>query len=114
MLVTVNDQPLYHADSIAAGVSQIKDICDEAVPGYLPTRAIYELLTDIGVDSTSTRLRTSCEFKKMDSAIPLVWNKKIATECAPQSPVLQLRFGFLASWTQIQRIPMATFRRACV
>ena len=80
---------------VAAGVAQIKDICYEVVPGYLSTRAINELLSNNREDSTRTLLRTSCEFQEIHSAIPLPWNQKISTECAPRSSDFKLRFGIL-------------------
>ena len=50
-LITLNDQPLpVIADWVMAGVTQVKDICYEVVPGYLPTNAVHELLIEQGND----------------------------------------------------------------
>ena len=92
-LVTVDDQPLFRADWIAAGLTQVKDICYEAVPGYLQTRAIHELLTENDVDNTRTLLKTSHELQEINAAIPHQWNIKITTEHTRQSPDQQPRFG---------------------
>ena len=92
-LVTVDDQPILRADWIAAGLTQVKDICYEAVPGYLPTRAIHELLTENDVDNTRTLLKTSRELQEIHTAIPHQWNIKITTEHTRQPPDLQPRFG---------------------
>ena len=37
------DVPLFYADWIVGGVTRVKDICYEAVPGFLPILAMHEI-----------------------------------------------------------------------
>ena len=91
-LITIDNQPLAHSDWVASGITQVKDICYEAIPGYLPTRAIHELLTEQEDDNTRTLSRTTREFNELKSAIPQEWTLKINSQNIPETPDLQPRF----------------------
>ena len=45
-IIVSQEKPLIYADWIAAGLTRVKDICCEAVPGLLPTAATHEMLSD--------------------------------------------------------------------
>ena len=72
-LITVDNQPLTNPDKVSSGITQIKDICYEAIPGYLPMRAIHKLLTEQEDNNSRTLFRTTCEFNELKSAIPPEW-----------------------------------------
>ena len=86
-LITVHDKPLFYADWVAAGISRVKDICYETVPGYLPTRAIHEILT--GDNDTRTLSRTARELNEIHSAIPQKWARIICTDQSREPSTLQ-------------------------
>ena len=90
--MTFNDQPLaVIADWVMAGVTQIKDICYEVVPGYLPANAVHDLLIKQGSDDRTLQ-RTEREFRKIRSSISQEWTNKIQSGLTNQSPDLQPRF----------------------
>ena len=89
-LITVNNQPFAFSDWVAAGVTQVKDICYEAVPGYLPTRAVHELLSEY--NNARTLQQTARELSEIQSAIPQDWAFKISSQNNPEAPDLQPRF----------------------
>jgi len=91
-LINANDQPLaVIPDWVTVGVTQVKDICYEAVPGYLPTNAVHELLIEQENDD-HTLERTERELTKIRSSIPQEWSSKIQSQPTNQSPNLQPRF----------------------
>lgn len=91
-LISLNDQLLpVFADWVTAGVTQIKDICYEVAPGYLPTNAVHELLIEQGNDERTLE-RTERELRKIRSSIPPEWTSKIQSEATNQQPDLQPRF----------------------
>ena len=49
----------------------------EAIPGYLPTRAIHELLTEQDNDSTRTLFQNTCELNEIKSGIRHEWTLEI-------------------------------------
>ena len=73
---------------MSSGMTQIKDICYEAIPGYLPTRAIHELLTDQEDDNSRTFFRTTREFNELKYE----WTLQINSQNIPESSDLQPRF----------------------
>ena len=74
-LITVKTQPLAYSDWMAAGIIQVKDICYEVIPGYLPTRAVHELLSEN--DNARTLQRTTRELSEIQSALPQDWTLRI-------------------------------------
>lgn len=91
-LITFNDQPLPAiADWVAAGITQVKHICYEVVPGFLPINAVHELLIEQGSDDRAFE-RTEREFRKIRLSIPPEWTSKIQSEPTSHSPDLQPRF----------------------
>ena len=91
-LITLNDQPLPEiADWVTAGVTQVKDICYEVIPGYLSVKAVHELLIEQGNDERTLE-RTERELRKIRSSIPQEWTIKIQSGPKNQSPDLQASF----------------------
>ena len=91
-LITFNDQPLPAiADWVAAGITQVKHICYEVVPGFLPINAVHELVIEQGNDDRAFE-RTEREFRQIRASIPPEWTGKIQSEPTNHSPDLQPRF----------------------
>ena len=44
--VTTEDKPLISTNWIAAGITRIREICYEVIPGCLPVWAIHDMRTD--------------------------------------------------------------------
>ena len=88
-LITVDNQPLANPDWASSGITQIKDICFQAIPGYLPTRASYELLTEQEDEKSRTLFRTTRELNELNSAIPNEWTLQINSQNIQQSSDLQ-------------------------
>ena len=88
-LIKFQEKPLIYTDWIAAGLTQIKDICYEAVPGLLPVAAIHEMLTD---RNPRTLSRTSQELKELLAGIPQQWIQLIRTSNLRPPPTVQPSF----------------------
>ena len=88
-LITVDNQPLANPDWASSGITQIKDICFQAIPGYLPTRASYELLTEQEDEKSRTLFRTTRELNELNSAIPNEWTLQINSQNIQESSDLQ-------------------------
>ena len=91
-LITVDNQPLANPDKVSSGITQMKDICYEAIPGYLPMRAIHKLLTEQEDNNSRTLFRTTCEFNELNSAIPHEWTLQITSQNIQESSDLHPRF----------------------
>lgn len=91
-LITVDNQPLAYPDWMSSGITQIKDICYEAIPGYLPTRAVHELLTEEDDSNTRPLSRTTRELNELKSAIPHEWTLQITSQNILETSDLQPRF----------------------
>ncbi|CAG2235175.1 unnamed protein product [Mytilus edulis] len=65
-------------DFIEAGIIQLKDICYEVKPGFLPLNAIVEIVAngndEYDIDSIIKRYRS------LQSALPELWTKTVGTE----------------------------------
>ena len=83
-LISVNQAPLLFSGWNSAGITQIKDLKYETVPGILPTLAIHKLLTKQREESNQTLSRTAQELKKIHEALPYHWHIKICTGNPPQ------------------------------
>ena len=60
--ITTADKPLIFTDWVAAGITRIRDICYEVIPGFLPMSAIHDILTE---DTARTVSRTTDERKEL-------------------------------------------------
>ena len=87
----IYDQPLFYNpeilhcgkiiiwhDFIKAGIVQLKDICYEVKTGFLPNKAIVEMICDIDSDCDSNDIGKRIDVLK--SAIPEDWTKTIQAE----------------------------------
>ena len=92
-LIATNNDTLYHLDCIKAGIITIQELCYSVIPGFIPTLAVHELLTQNGKDSTRTLQKTTQELNKSQQAIPTQWKRLICKENAPQVPTLQPIFA---------------------
>ena len=95
-VITTEGKPLIFADWIAAGITRMRDICYEVVPGYLPMSAIHEILTDQGETPLGVS-RTTLEWGKLLDAIPMQWSQQIVTASARPPPTLQPCFAIVNS-----------------
>ena len=92
--ITTADKPLIFTDWVAAGITRIRDICYEVIPGFLPMSAIHDFLTE---DTARTVSRTTEEWKELLVALPSQWCKKICTASVRPPPTLQPCFGIVNS-----------------
>ena len=88
------DKPLIFTDWVAAGITRIRDICYEVIPGFLPMSAIHDILTE---DTARTVSRTTEEWKELLAALPSQWCKKICSASVRPPPTLQPCFGIVNS-----------------
>ena len=61
LLITVQGLHIYHSDWVKTGVLRVKDLCYNAIPGFLPVLAIHEvlMLTQNDPDCTRSLLHAS-------------------------------------------------------
>ena len=85
-LITSKEKPLLYTDWIAAGITRVKDICYEAVPGFLPPEALHEILTDSKPHALSRAIR---EYRDLLAAIPKQWLHLVNANHPRQLPTLQ-------------------------
>ena len=93
-LITSQEKPLLYTDWIAAGITRVKDICYEAVPGFLPPEALHEILTDSKPHALSRAIR---EYRDLLAAIPKQWLHLINANHPRQLPTLQPCFAINTS-----------------
>ncbi|CAC5415419.1 unnamed protein product [Mytilus coruscus] len=60
---------------IVAGISQIKDLCFEVIPGFLSLNAVKEMFSNMYNDVDVKQLQ--CKYKELIECIPEVWKKCI-------------------------------------
>ena len=85
-LICTQDKPLFFSDWITGGITKIKDICYEVIPGYLPLPAIHEMLIDKTPRAMS---KTNKELRELLNAIPSQWSQQIITNAPRPPPTLQ-------------------------
>ena len=64
-------------DWIKGQITKIKDICYEVIPGFLPSRAIKEIITEDNENSNRTLQQTKEEFETLIKAIPTKYKQVI-------------------------------------
>ena len=79
LLITVNNNLLYHRDWIKAGLVTVRDLCYAVVPGFLPAIAIHEILTQQDGNPTRTLQHTIHQLTEIQQAIPPYWTRLICT-----------------------------------
>ena len=85
-LISVQNKPILYTDWITAGITRIKDIVYEFVPGFLPEHAIHEILTDQNPRPLSRTIR---ELKELLGALPPQWCQQICTHHTQTLATLQ-------------------------
>jgi len=88
--ITTEEKPLIFTDWVAAGITRIRDICYEVIPGYQPVSAIHDMLTE---KNPCTLSRTTEELRELFVALPPEWSQKICTASVWPPPTLQPCFG---------------------
>ena len=76
-LITQDGHTLHYPHWIKADLTQVKDLCYLAIPGFLPPRAIHELLTSSLPESNHTLQQTTREFQQLVHALPPQWKTLI-------------------------------------
>ena len=76
-LINVNNTPLFFRDWVSCGLVRVKDICYEAVPGFLPDKAVHEMLMDHDSCRDRTFNQTARELSEVLGAIPAKWKLKV-------------------------------------
>ena len=79
------------------GLTQLRDICYEVIPGFLPLQAIHEILTrDDGQPDRPLR-QTAREFIQVLNAIPQLWKIQLMQTQEEKPYSLQPRFSSIPS-----------------
>jgi len=79
----------YNKTWITAGITRIKDICYEAIPGLFPIEAIHEIVSRHDYSPTRTLHKTAQEFHNMTKAIPQDWLHLIYNPASHPPPTPQ-------------------------
>ena len=69
-LINVKSKPLFFRDWVSCGLVRVKDICYEAVPGFLPVKAVHEVLMDHDSCRDRTFNQTARELREVLGGIP--------------------------------------------
>ena len=93
--ITISDEPLLYRNWIAAGITNICDVCYEVIPNLLPVHAIHEILSD--VDENCTLESVTRDFNRLLSAVPKEWIKQICSEQIRPAPSNQPYFAIRSS-----------------
>lgn len=95
-LIAIDNKPLFYKDWVASGLVQLKDICYEVIPGFLPVRAIHEILTEHEENRDRTLERTMREFAEVLRAIPDEWKLRVTQLVESQQSSAQPCFSIPA------------------
>ena len=97
LFINVNNKPLFYRDLVSYGLVRVKDICYEAAPGFLPVRALHEILIDHESCKDRTFNQTARELSKVLEGIPAKWKLKVINGDSVSSSPAQPSFSFLPS-----------------
>ena len=97
LFINVNKKPLFYRDWVSYGLVRVKDICYEAAPGFLPGRALHEILIDHESCKDRTFNQTARELSKVLEGIPAKRKLKVINGDSVSSSPAQPRFSFLPS-----------------
>ena len=81
---------------MASGLVQLKDICQEVIPGFLPVRAIHEILTEHEENRDHTLEQTMRESAEVLRAIPDEWKLRVTKLVESQQSSAQPCFSIPA------------------
>ena len=91
LISTSNRSPFYR-DWVASNLIQLKDICYEVIPGFLPETAIHEILSEYEESEDRTFQQTVREFREIRCAVSEEWKLRIVQMQEPQPNTLQPSF----------------------
>ena len=106
LLITINNNLLYHRDWIKAGLVTVRDLCYAVVPGFLPAIAIHEILTQQDGNPTRTLQHTIHQLTEIQQAIPPYWTRLICTHTPLQQPTLQPVFIIPTTTPNLPDVPL--------
>ena len=66
-----------YKDWVNAGITKIRDICYEAIPGFLRLNAVHEILQEQEENENRTKQQTKQEFDTIKGAIPPDWKHEL-------------------------------------
>ena len=96
-LSTAEGKPLFYKEWVKCGLIQLREICYEVIPGFLPLQAIHEILTrDDGQPDRPLR-QTAREFTQVLNAIPQLWKIQLMQTQEEKPYSLQPRFSSIPS-----------------
>ena len=96
-LINVNNTPLFFRDWVSCGLVRVKDICYEAVPGFLPDKAVHEMLMDHDSCRDRTFNQTARELSEVLGAILAKWKLKVINGDSVCPSTVQPTFSILPS-----------------
>ena len=88
-LISTNNRSPFYRDWVASNLIQLKDICYEVIPGFLPETAIHEILSEHEENRDRTFQQTVREFREIRCAVPEEWKLSIAQMQELQPNILQ-------------------------
>ena len=94
-LINVNNKPLFFRDWVSCGLVRVKDICYEAVPGFLPVRAVHEIIMDHEFCRDRTLNQTARELSEVLEGIPAKWKLKVINGDSASPLTAQPSFSIL-------------------
>ena len=95
-LIKPDNRPLNFPAWTSADLTRIHDLCYIAIPGFLPSPAIHELLHHLDPDPLLQR-RTTHELYQILQAIPPQWKSLILRNTAPPSDKPHLNFSITSN-----------------
>ena len=96
-LIQIDNHTLRFPSWVTADLTRVKDLCYIAIPGFLPPRAIHELVTSADPETHRSFTRTTSELHQLLQAMPHRWKQLILTDTAPVQTTPQLSFVFSSS-----------------
>ena len=93
-------------DWVRAGIVRVADLCYVAIPGFLPTIAIHEILTN-NLESHRTLDRTARELLDIQNNFPQQWIRLITTLNLRHTATLQPSFAIPTVNAAEQPFPLA-------
>ena len=81
--IKINDKPIFWKDFIEKGITHIKHITYEVVPGFLSSRAVAELMCDDITDQDLNRSDVIDKHKQLHEALPQSWKSIVSENINP-------------------------------
>jgi len=103
--ITSNGQTLLHRHWTASGVTQVRDLCYVAIPGFLPATAVRELIP------IHPRKQILQELRTILAAIPDDWKSLKLSHSAPNTAPSPVNFTLNFPVTPLANVPTRAFFR---